>query len=292
MAGPEASEDLRAANAPEPLVLADAHVHVYECFDPETFLDGAHRNFSIQAARLPGSRECLGVLFLSEATGDHWFRRCRQAAEANPEQCRWSFRITAEPLSLIAEASGGRRLILVAGHQLVTSERLEVLALVTSERPPDGLPLADAVAETRARDGIPVIPWGAGKWLGRRGQLLRRFLDQHQLGDDLFLGDNSGRPWIWARPRHFRLADRLGIRVLPGSDPLPFPSQASRAGGFGFWGLGQPSLDRPAGDLRCALRDPAFQPRPYGALETPSHFIRHQFAMQLRGRGERLCEPS
>jgi hypothetical protein len=292
MGGPEAIQDVCGANPPEPLVLADAHVHVYECFDPETVLDAAHRNFSIQAARLAGPRECLGVLFLSEATGDHWFRRCRQTAEANPDPCRWSLRTTAEPLSLIAEASNGRRLILVAGHQLVTAERLEVLALVTSERPPDGLTLADAVAETRARDGVPVIPWGAGKWLGRRGQLLHRFLDQHRVNRDLFLGDNSGRPWIWGRPRHFRLADRLGIRVLPGSDALPFPSQACRAGGFGFWGLRQPSLDRPAEDLKRTLRDPEFQPRPYGALETPSRFIRHQLAMQLRKRRERSCEPS
>lgn len=33
------------------MILVDAHVHIYDCFDLETFLDSALKNFKAEAAR-------------------------------------------------------------------------------------------------------------------------------------------------------------------------------------------------------------------------------------------------
>ena len=77
------------------------------------------------------------------------------------------------------------------------------------------------VREARESGALVVIPWGAGKWLGRRGAVLSRYL---RSVDDpgIFLGDNGGRPNAW-RPRHFGLGEtreelRETFAALRGAD--------------------------------------------------------------------------
>jgi hypothetical protein len=96
-----------------------------------------------------------------------------------------------------------------------------------------------------------------------------------------FLGDNSGRPSFLPEPRQFGSAQASGIVVLPGSDPLPFPSEVSRAGGFGCWIDAEISERHPARDLRNILAGPGLVVHSYGRLETPFHFVRNQIKMQL-----------
>lgn len=264
------------------LLLADAHVHVYECFDRRSFLDAAYDNFRAEARRRTGRGEFVGLLLLTETADCHWFRRW---ADGDPEAgiAGWTLEETAEPCSLRARSSVGGELGLIAGHQLVTAERLEVLALGTALRPPDGLPLAETLGAVRDLGAIPVVPWGAGKWLGSRGAALSRLLDRAE-ASHLFLGDNGGRLEIWRRPRHLRVAELRGIRILPGSDPLPFPSHVGRAGSFGFAASASISTTHPSRDLKRLLSDPGFEPQPYGSLAAPLPFVRDQLAMQLRSR--------
>ena len=51
---------------------------------------------------------------------------------------------------------------------------------------------------------------------------------------DVVLGDNGGRPWFWTSVPQFDLAAELGMRVLPGSDPLPVPGDEARIGSYAF----------------------------------------------------------
>lgn len=278
--GPEHSPGVEAAGAPPCLV--DAHVHLYGCFERDRFFDAAHANFA-QAARSAGDRGAFsGALLFSEGAGEQAFARLAEAAGA-PRNGRWRVVRTEEPESLLLRADDGRRLWVAAGRQIVTVEGLEVLALLTPAAFPDGEPLDDTLARVQAADAVPVLPWGFGKWLGRRGRRLRALLARTQ-PRDLFLGDNAGRPFFWPRPAPFRAFEAAGGHVLPGSDPLPFPSEADRPGRFGFRMQAVPSETRPAESLRRALRSSGFRPIAYGRLERAGRFARHQVAMQLRKR--------
>ncbi len=101
---------------------------------------------------------------------------------------------------------------------------------------------------------------------------------------ELFLGDESSRPFFWGTPRHFGEARARGLRVLPGTDPLPFPHELGRAGSFGFWAHMAIDPARPAASLKAHLRGPAPEVHPFGRLEGPVLFVRNQIAMQLRKR--------
>ena len=270
--------------AGDALLLADGHVHIYDCFDRTRFFEAAYANFRRQAEQL-GRPRFDGLLLLSEAEGCDWFQRLATSAGQGSSQAPvrgWTFAHTREAGSLLATSSDGRQLMLIAGHQVVTAERLEVLALCCEERPTGGRRLTETVERIGELGGVPVVAWGAGKWVGSRGAALRRLLGAGTRG--FFLGDNGGRLGLWPRPRPFRLAEARGIRVLPGSDPLPFPSHASRAGSFGFWSAERIPEGEPGRRLKQLLFDQGFVPQPYGTLARPLDFLRDQAAMQLRSR--------
>jgi hypothetical protein len=100
----------------------------------------------------------------------------------------------------------------------------------------------------------------------------------------LFLGDEGGRPIFWGYPQHFARAARLGVRDLPGTDPLPFPHDVTKVGRMGF--RVHIDLDRthPAASLLSALRRPDITFQRFAALESPLRFVRNQIGMQLRKR--------
>lgn len=52
----------------------------------------------------------------------------------------------------------------MAGRQIVTAEKLEVLALGTDLDIDDGRPIREVLSLVTENGGLPVIPWGAGKW--------------------------------------------------------------------------------------------------------------------------------
>lgn len=243
-------------------MLVDAHVHVHSCFSAEALFDGALRNFRRAASDL-GHSEAVGCLMLAEMAGAHWFRRARQEDES----------------SLLVER-GTERLVVVAGRQIVTRERLEVLALGRDADIPDGLPLSEALLRVRESGALPVLPWGFGKWWGRRGALVEETIARNE--GELYLGDNSGRLRLAGMPRLLREARERGLIVLPGTDPLPFPDQAGRAGSFGFVLEGPLDLRRPAEDLLRRVRTLREQPRTYGRGETLPGFLRNQASLQRR----------
>jgi hypothetical protein len=247
----------------------DSHVHFYACYDLPVFLDGAVRNF--RNAR--NAAEGTGYLLLTESAGACWFRRWRDGLNAGGG---WRFEGTREDESLRAVSAAGERLILVAGRQIVARERLEVLALGRDLELPDGLPLAETLDRVRESGALSVLPWGFGKWWGRRGAVVAETLGQD---GELFLGDNAGRHG--PEPALFRRARKLGVRVLPGSDPLPFSRHAGLAGSYGFILSHAVDLDRPAETLLRRIRESG-QPRAFGRRAGLPRFLRDQVGMQLR----------
>lgn len=257
-------------------VLIDSHVHIYTCFDIDTFLASAWHNFRDQAARVGSEDRFTGVLLLTESKQHDWFQTLAARSGESVSSC-WRFFTTAEPYSLKAVDDLGRTLYLIAGRQVVTAEKLEVLALICDRTFPDGLSTEATIADIQAAGGIAVLPWGVGKWVGKRGQLIAQLLQQ-QRPFPLFLGDNSGRPQFWKQPPYFSQSQQP---VLPGTDPLPLAAEVQRPGKFGLMLVGEFDDKTPGSALKAHLLNPSGGLQPYGHLENPWTFVRNQAALRL-----------
>jgi len=268
-----------------PYLVVDSHVHIHPSFNVASFLDSAHENCQHQAQSRHHTHAFRGFLLLTESWGDNWFQQLGGWADdrktiQNESGSKWIAHRTSEVSSLLLQANHGARLFIVAGRQIVVKEDLEVLALLTATQFPDGVGLKDTVDAVRSDGGIAVVPWGFGKWWGRRGQILDEYLAT-QTPTTFFLGDNSGRPGFLPYPPQFQQARQQGIAILPGSDPLPFTSEYWRPGSAGFTIQGTVSDETPAKDLRQLMGDPRTTFYPYHQTENVFRFVRNQIAMQM-----------
>lgn len=255
-------------------MLIDSHVHLYPAFDRARLLAAAAANLAA-AARGLGGPAGAGVLFLTETCRDEAFAEMA-AGQGVPDG--WRVEGFAEdPQALRLLGQGGVELLIVAGRQLVSAERLEVLAVGHRDTAPDGRPAAEILAGLRAA-GVPaILPWGVGKWIGARGRLVAELVAAAP-GPGLLLGDNAGRPLGWATPPLFR----TGLPVLPGSDPLPVSGADVEAGRYGFVLEGAPDPVRPAADIRARLMAMTAQPVRFGRRTGPLGFVRRQTQLRLQ----------
>lgn len=254
----------------------DGHAHYYDAHDPGRWLDAAWRNMAAA-----GGRNWQGCLMLAR-TG-----RARSPAQlaARLAGSGWRAEPTDEPDSLVAIRRGGGHLLLVGGHQLATAERVEVLSFGAAAA--DGEPLTDTVTAVAAAGGLAVLPWAFGKWLALSPATLDIL---HRLAPGrLLLGDNRGRPRALPAAWPFRWAERRGIAVLPGSDPLPLADHAELAGSYGFVLDGWLDEARPAAALRARLAALTGQPRRYGNRVSLSGFCREQLRLRTTPRRRELA---
>lgn len=269
------------------ITLVDAHVHIYECYTLPVLLNAVVRNFERVALRIRRDDQYSGVLLLAEARSDQWYRRLTEFVDGGTligesGNYEWRFeRLGSGECGVRCMRADGATILVVAGRQIVTAEGLEILALLTEGTIDDGLEFDIVMRSIRESGGIIVLPWGVGKWLGKRGRIVTRILQSNE-GNDLFLGDNSGRPVFWGTPAHFARAAARGIRILPGSDPLPLASQYSRIGDFGFRLDHKLSDTYPIKDLRSFLVRPGTSISRYGHLESPVQFFKNQFLIRVR----------
>lgn len=260
--------------------LLDSHVHLHACFERGAFLARAHANLAAAAqARGLGPADWQGWLLLTEMDGDDAFG---ELARGEGVPAGWRIRPTAEPVALIAESEAAARLLLVAGRQNVTAEGIEVLTLGTDQGLPERMPLADTLAAARAAGRFVVLPWGFGKWLGRRGRLLVEALAAGRL-DGCWLGDIAGRPVGTPTPRLFRLGERRGLRILGGTDPLAMRGEGERVGRYGSLVAGEVDPDRPWASLRALLEAHPGSPPTFGARDGLGQALRTQGSFKLGG---------
>lgn len=265
-------------------IFVDAHVHIHQCFELPTFFDSALANFLAAARKLgsPDEEPCF-ILLLTESSSQSSYRHLADLAFAGQffsthDGSTWRVEHTSEEGGLRIVRSDGHSLFLLAGSQIATAEKLEVLALLTTTEFEEHQPLSQTVYNVRNAGGLPVIPWGAGKWMGRRGRILKRFLATHET--PLFVGDNSGRPFFWPRPRLFSLVHERGGCILPGSDPLPFFGEIKKPGSFGFCMLEVFDSGYPVASMRRALNHPMLSIQAYGKRENLRRFLGNQYTMQ------------
>ena len=288
------------------LIVADTHVHVYRGYDVAAALHHGLRNLTELARRCgadPAAEDSAGaeesnlvvgggpllVLFLVEAEGCDSFEALRQG-RLKEQLPGWSVQAAGEDCAVWLEASEtgapeAERLLLVAGRQLVTQERLEVLALATDAGLPQSLDSRGAIASVHEAGGVPVLSWAPGKWSFQRGELVAAVIAASS-PEHLLIGDSSLRSSA-TEPRLMRRAQQRGFKVVAGSDPLPIGGEERILGSYGTFWRGEVEMDEPLRSLRPMLLDPAVPAARVGdrstALVVVSRLGRHTLAKKLGG---------
>jgi len=236
-------------------IIIDAHVHIYPEFSIDCFFEAGFRNFSKIGAGKGLSETSDYVLFLTEGGehnvfGDLCKRAESDALKAGGGLC---FLKTEESETIIVKKNS-QCIYVFSGRQYVSNENVELLALFSKQHIEDkSLSLADLCQAVVNDGGIAVLPWGVGKWLGKRGAVVKNLIDS-SCDIPIFLGDNGNRPLFWPTPSLLRYARKKQIPILSGSDPLPLLSHCNRVASSGTILLhGELSKVKPAASLRKQL---------------------------------------
>jgi hypothetical protein len=271
------------------MIIVDAHVHLHPHVPVSSALDAALHNFYAHANRLAADTDLQFVIALTESAGvDRFGELAICVASGIQEHGSWRIGSTNETNSLLARGPNGEGpIVILAGRQIVTRERVEIIALASRRGHPDGESVYQYLAQIAKDGGLPVIPWGFGKWLGKRGVLVEHLISTADSAS-FFLGDNGGRLALMQTPRLLEMGQRRGLKILPGTDPLPFPGEHKRIGSYGFWLEGKLSLQTPGDDLKVRLGHPDTFILPYGKLMSPMKFLVNQIRMQIRKKGQAL----
>ncbi len=270
----------------------DTHVHLYPAYDPGTFFDAAVRNVRRAAEGVSmGEAGAVVVLCLTERPTERAFAELRDTGVTGGGGAgRWRFEDNGEGMTLLGVREGGpgdgaaaaARVAVIAGRQVVTSERLEVLALGLDGDVEPGLSLEETVLRVQGRGALAVLPYGFGKWHGVRRDAVARLIDRQPTGTQaLMLGDNAGRPGFGPRPTLFDMAAAKRMTLLPGSDPLPITMAQRHACTYGVILPGPFDRARVGRQVLDGLRDVGPVPRRFGERHGLVSFVRQQVALRF-----------
>lgn len=157
--------------------------------------------------------------------------------------------------ALVLCEHGEPRLYVFSGRQIVTAERIEVLALTVDLRLAGHLPAKEVVEAVLDAGGIPVLSWAPGKWFFKRSGTVRELIDSFRPGQVL-IGDTTLRPTVWPEPLLMRLAVRRGFTVVAGSDPLPFSGEEKYMGTYASIMEGPFDPGKPVTSIRKVMTAP------------------------------------
>ncbi len=260
-------------------VVVDTHVHMYPCFDAGALLGHALGNLRRALAGEEG--DCAMVLAATPRM-DGW-GELAAAADRGRGVDGWHIARGGEEGVLWARGEGPDRLLVVSGVQVVSAEGLEVLLLGSIPPSLAGRPLADIARAAAAAGSMAAVPWGFGKWVGRRGRVLEDLVASADR-PPMALADSSGRP-PGPLPRILRRARAEGLTVLSGSDPLPLPGQESRAGSAGVRLAGRLPEQAPGRGLLAMLREGAVEGT-FGSPRPVLRFLGEQIRLRVGGSCE------
>ena len=202
----------------------DAHAHIYPFHDVARLLLSALDHMPRIAPT------DLRVLLLAERSDCQFFQSLAQDEIQLPAQ----WRITAwDPDGgvKVRHLPDNRELWILAGRQAATAERIEVCSLFSDDPLKDGAPAREIIRGIVEAGGLAALDWAPGKWLGKRGALVKRLVREFP-PNQLALVDTSLRFTGWPAPRLYAQAAKAGRPVLAGSDPLPVPGEESVAGSY------------------------------------------------------------
>jgi hypothetical protein len=206
------------------MIIVDTHVHLYPCFNLARAFDYALQNMQRHA----GNEAAEFAICLTERWDCFFYRALLEKKERIES-------FTVEPLedggALRVQRNSGGAIIVLPGRQIITREKLEVLALTRDLEIPDRLPIDEVLKRVADSGAVPVLPWSPGKWTFSRRKTIQRLIESAALGS-VVIGDTSLRANIWPEPPLMKLARTRGLAVIAGSDPLPFPGEERRFGSY------------------------------------------------------------
>lgn len=201
------------------MILVDTHVHIYSCYKLERFFAAAFKN-------LGGTSADRLILYLTERSDLNFY------AELLTNKNVGEFSIKRSERGLTVISSSGRQLEIRPGRQIITQERIEVLALDTPEFTPDGGETEVVIRQLNDSGVFVILPWSFGKWSGGRGSVVERLIKDTTL--KFALGDPGHRARELPEPKLFALGREYGRVILRGSDPLPLSGDEVRVGSYGM----------------------------------------------------------
>ncbi len=251
-------------------IFCDTHVHCYQFEQLPNLLDAALDNFVAQ-----GAIDAIKVLFFTDGEVDRTWRRLLPLVQSQEGKLDdWSLRFSSKTQFIHAERNG-QELLLAPARQINSKHRLEFL-LLGCDHDCEAAPNEKAIIDQYFERYAIVCPWGFGKWLGARGKLLSQLTREQ--GNRLLLGDNGGRPRLWAWVPQFSTS---ATNKINGSDPLPIDGELSRVANFGVVlefddSIGSLTLD---GLVRLIKRG---EHKNYGQNLGLMAFLKAQIAMRTR----------
>lgn len=261
----------------------DSHVHFHRCFNEGLFIDSCFNNLSnIKTGVVNNALLCF-------TEGRHedsfnYLKDKRRIVSSLNKNLSYEIKKLSNEEAIEVNWEG-KRIVILPGYQVVTKENIEVLTLAVTERINDYLFAEEVILKVLEMGGLPVLPWGFGKWFAKRGKKISELIEK--FGTKIFLGDNGGRSKLLPHPKHFKLAELQGIRILPGSDPLPFPKEAKRPLSYGFKLCFNFDEKHPLESVKNAMLDRTKNIKSFGRLNSPLNFIRTQIAMQIKKNSSR-----
>ena len=170
--------------------------------------------------------------------------------------------------ALLFTEQGFPDLYLFAGRQIITQERIEILALTTDVELEDGLAVDEVISRVRLEGGLPVVSWAPGKWFFQRKEVVASLIEKFSPGEILF-GDTTLRPTGWLEPLLMRRAVQKSFGCIAGSDPLPFSGEEKRMGQYAIQFDLDSYEENPVDSIRTLFRHPGFTPVRVGRRGRP-----------------------
>jgi hypothetical protein len=261
---------------------ADTHVHLYPYYDLTEVLRQGSKNLDLlirtsasQDQTFPTTASHCKLLFLTEGQNYHFFH---QFQEGLLQVEGTEFKINNIEKRIIEMASSKREsLYLIAGRQIVTKEKIEILGLMMEKEISNGLPAEEVIDQIQTEGGIPVLSWAPGKWLFSRGKVIQNLLQKYT-SKQILLGDTTLRPEILKTPEIFTSAHKRGYLIVPGSDPLPFSGEEKWVGSYGIVSRDIPEEKDLFSTIRAMIFSGAYTAAgKRGSLVSVGHRLGHHF---------------
>ena len=262
--------------------LIDSHVHIHNMYNLNIFFDSVFSNFAENANRLGGTNYWNALLLLTEMKNVNQFDKLSNLNSVG-ENNEYKIEKTSENISLKITSHKGDTIYVIAGKQIIAEEKIEVLALCTNKEFAEQQSLPVTINRINEAGGIAVLPWGVGKWSGKRKKILENFMEEYK-DEKFWLGDNSGRPYFWPEPNLFKIGNQSGHFVLPGTDALAIPSQIKKTGTYGFYVYNKIDGNTPTNTFKNIITELKAPPKYFGSLEKVIPFFKNQITMQLNKR--------
>ena len=232
------------------MIFFDAHVHLYPQFELDVLLTA----FASHADIFARDADVLAMAVMLrgfQPTLDSVFEPFKGRNLRG-----WTIEESEEKCFLATD--GSHRIFMLPARQVAAKERIEALGYFGDAEVPDGLPLEETVERLGDAGYQPVIAWGLGKWLFKRGPVVASALESAgKAGKPLPVCDCALRPTFWPTPKHYKRAVELGGFVLYGSDPLPRIGDEYSAGCYATVIDASFDVSAPATSLLAAIRTSA-----------------------------------